>query len=140
VTTASVRPDRVLLLALGTEVRDRAVDLIACRLREAGYEVVVGTGAEMRALVEGIAPDERVVVGLSVGARGAHGEGDLAVALELLRARRGVLRVFAGGRLDADRSAHLASEHDVHVFPLDVTTREIVAWLVSEAPSRSDRS
>lgn len=131
------RPDRVLLLALGTDVRDRAVNLIACRVREAGHHVVVGTAAEMRALVDDIASDERVVVGLSVG---AHGERDFAVALELLRARRGVLRIFAGGRLDADRATYLASEHDVHVFPLDVTTREIIAWLGNDAPPGPERS
>lgn len=136
-TTSAPRTDRVLLLALGTDVRDRAVHLIACRLREAGHAVVVGTRDEMQPLLEGIAPHERVVVGLSVG---TSGDGDLAVALDLMRARRGVTRLFAGGRLDADRAARLASDHGVHVFPLDVTTREIVAWLAEGEPAKRDPS
>lgn len=133
--TDRTRPDRVLLLALGTEPRDRAVQLIARRLREAGHEVVVGSRGDVHALVDGIAADERVVVGLSVG----RGDRDVAGALELLRDRRGV-RLFAGGHLDDDRTMRLASDLGARVFPLDVTTREVVAWIEEDDPAAGDRS
>jgi methylmalonyl-CoA mutase cobalamin-binding domain/chain len=126
----------VLLLALGTESRDRAVQVIARRLREAGHDVVVGTRADARALVAGVADDEPVVIGMSLG---HAADAALDALLDALAARRGAWRLFAGGRLDADWVARLAREQAVHVFPQDATTSDIVAWIEEASPAQPDR-
>jgi methylmalonyl-CoA mutase cobalamin-binding domain/chain len=130
------RRSGVLLLSLGLEPRDRAVQVIARRLREAGHDVVVGSRADARSLVEGVADDESVVIGMSLG-RGA--DGALAALLDVLAARRGARRVFVGGRIDADHGARLARQHRVHIFPPDVTTSEVVAWVEDRNPAKPDR-
>jgi methylmalonyl-CoA mutase cobalamin-binding subunit len=120
----------VVLMAVGAERRDRAIRVLARRLREAGHDVVVGAPADAGSLLQSLGDDAPVVVGMSIGATG-DGVGTL---LASVRARRGSTRVFAGGRSSSAVTTALAHEHGVHLFSPDATTREILAWIADGPP------
>lgn len=125
-----VRSERVVLVAVGAERRDRAIVILAHRLREAGHDVVVGAPADAGALLQSLGDEAPVVVGMSIGATGAG----VGTVLACARARRGPTRVFAGGCSSSAVTAALAHEQDVHLFSPDATTREILAWLADGPP------
>lgn len=129
-----VRSERVVLVAVGAERRDRAIVILAHRLREAGHDVVVGAPADAGALLQSVGDEAPVVVGMSIGATSAGADAGVGAVLACVRARRGPTRVFAGGCSSSAVTAALAHEQDVHLFSPDATTREILAWLADGPP------
>jgi methylmalonyl-CoA mutase, C-terminal domain len=128
---------RVLIAKPGLDGHDRGAKVVACALRDAGFEVVYTGLHQTPEMIAEAALQEAVdAVGLSLMS-GAHNTLFPAVIKELEQRGIGGLPVFGGGVIPADDRRNLEALGVAKIFGPGTPLAEIIHWVRSNVTAMS---
>jgi methylmalonyl-CoA mutase C-terminal domain/subunit len=128
---------RLLIGKVGLDGHDRGVKIIARTLRDAGHEVIyTGLHKTPEQVVQTAIQEDVDAIGLSL-LSGAHMTLFLRV-IELLRAQEADdVVVFGGGIIPEEDIPKLEQAGVKGVFTPGTSSREMLAWVEANIPSRN---
>lgn len=130
---SSPKKIRVLMAKTSLDGHWRGVVTVAAAFRDAGMEVVYAGQATAAQILQAAMQEDVDVIGLNIGGRFGH-IGDL---IQMLKDKgMGDILIVAGGPLLDEDVPELKKLGVAEVFPSGSKTKDIVSFVLENAPNR----